>query len=77
MGTRPAYQGHGAGALLLRDGIRRADAAGARVYVEASPEGRHLYQKFGFRDVAVSRVGFESGPDQRVQTYFMIREPEP
>ncbi|KAF2235853.1 acyl-CoA N-acyltransferase [Viridothelium virens] len=49
--TRPEWQGRGAGSLLVRWGVERADEEGWECYLEASPKGRGLYEKFGFRVV--------------------------
>ncbi|KAL9084526.1 MAG: hypothetical protein Q9165_008029 [Trypethelium subeluteriae] len=49
--TRPEWQGRGAGGMLVRWGVERADEEGWECYLEASPKGRGLYEKFGFRVV--------------------------
>ncbi|CAG9945021.1 unnamed protein product [Clonostachys rosea f. rosea IK726] len=45
------YQGKGAGGLLLRYGLNRADEMGADVYLEASPPGVPIYKRFGFKEI--------------------------
>ncbi|KUI54739.1 hypothetical protein VP1G_02091 [Cytospora mali] len=48
--TKQEYQGRGAGGLLMRWGVDRADEEGVECYLDATPEGISLYGKFGFRD---------------------------
>lgn len=49
--TRPEEQGKGAAGKLLRWGIQRADEEGTETYLEASPDGKPIYEHFGFREV--------------------------
>lgn len=49
--TDPEQERRGAGALLVRWGVERADEAGLDAYLSASPMGRGLYGKFGFEVV--------------------------
>jgi GNAT superfamily N-acetyltransferase len=49
----PKYQRQGIGAMLLEDGLKRADEASLQTVLGASPFGLGLYQKYGF-------VGFET-----------------
>lgn len=49
--TRPEYQGKGAAGKLLRWGIERANAEGTETYLEASPDGKPIYEHFGFKEV--------------------------
>ena len=53
--TVPAWQGKGAGKLLVRWGVEQADLEepGTPCYLESSEAGRRLYEGFGF--VAVGR----------------------
>lgn len=48
--TRGEYQGLGAGGMLMKWGVERADEEAVECYLDATPEGKHLYEKFGFRD---------------------------
>jgi GNAT superfamily N-acetyltransferase len=52
--VRKQAQRRGVGAALVHWGIERADAEGWPAYVNASPEGRPVYERFGFRSVDVS-----------------------
>jgi ribosomal protein S18 acetylase RimI-like enzyme len=49
--TRPEYQGKGAAGKLLRWGMERADEEGTETYLEASPDGKPIYEHFGFKEV--------------------------
>lgn len=49
--TRPEYRGRGAAGMLLRWGLQKADAEGVETYLEASPEGKPIYEHLGFREV--------------------------
>ncbi|KAE8446102.1 hypothetical protein EG329_012473 [Mollisiaceae sp. DMI_Dod_QoI] len=49
--TRPEYQGKGAAGKLLRWGIERSDEEGTETYLEASPDGKPIYERFGFQEV--------------------------
>lgn len=55
MGTARAHQGRGAGRAVLEHAIAYEQAAGAEwFFLGASDEGRPLYEKMGFREVAVA-----------------------
>ncbi|KAJ5555760.1 hypothetical protein N7535_008193 [Penicillium sp. DV-2018c] len=54
LGVHPSQKGRGLGSKLLRWGLERADAEGLEVYLSASPEGRPMYEKYGFRAVDTS-----------------------
>lgn len=51
LATRPEYQGRGAGGQLLRWGIGRADEEETEAYLEASPDGKPIYEHLGFSEV--------------------------
>ncbi|KAK3374254.1 acyl-CoA N-acyltransferase [Lasiosphaeria ovina] len=55
----PALQRRGAGAALVRWGVDRADADGVEAYLDATPDGKQLYERFGF--CAVEVVEFMGG----------------
>lgn len=42
------WQGRGLASMLLRWGLARADEESVEVYLSSSPDGKGLYQKYGF-----------------------------
>ncbi len=56
--TLPNHQRRGAGSMLLEWGTREADQAGLFCYLEASPAGYPLYQRYGFLDINEMVVDF-------------------
>jgi ribosomal protein S18 acetylase RimI-like enzyme len=61
--TRPECQGKGAAGKLLRWGIERADEEGTEAYLEASPDGKPIYEHLGFREVGRLVVELEGNGD--------------
>lgn len=57
--TRHEVKGLGAGRRLVQWGVERVDGDGCEAYLEASPEGRGLFERFGF--VVVERLGYLDG----------------
>ena len=51
LGTLPEYQGKGCASLLLESNLKDVDAQGARVFLEATPQGRPLYEKLGWESI--------------------------
>ena len=51
--TLPEYQGKGCGSMLLRSGLAKIDAESAKAWLEATPQGQTLYEKFGWKVVDV------------------------
>ena len=49
--THPEYRRHGVGRMLMDWGLERADRLGLETYVDATEEGKKLYDKYGFRVV--------------------------
>jgi hypothetical protein len=49
--THPDYQGCGAGSIHVKWGTDLADRLLLPTWVESSPDGHHLYEMNGFRDV--------------------------
>jgi GNAT superfamily N-acetyltransferase len=74
--TDPAFQGRGAGGMLVEWGTKKADELGLPAYLESSPKGHRVYQRYGFRDVEV--VDFDAslyGGSGIYKEPLMIREP--
>lgn len=67
--TRSKYQGLGAGRMLMEWGVERADENGAECYLDATPEGKHLYERFGFKTQASLSFFNET-----YQHSFMVRK---
>ncbi|KAI1820426.1 hypothetical protein F4861DRAFT_61688 [Xylaria intraflava] len=78
--TSPKYYRRGAAKALLTPMLAIADAAGLRSYVEATPSGRPLYEKLGFRTVDVNDVDVTALTKGKIEGIisiaFMIREPQ-
>ena len=51
LGVHPAYQGKGLASKILQWGISRADERRVEIFLSASPQGKPLYEKHGFRSV--------------------------
>jgi GNAT superfamily N-acetyltransferase len=50
--VEPAYRLKGVGEMLMRRALQRVDDAGIKTtWLEADPDGEHLYRKLGFGDV--------------------------
>lgn len=47
----PAHQGKGAGSILLKYGMEKADREGARIYLTASSAGYAIYEKKGWKSL--------------------------
>lgn len=62
------FQRRGVGSLLMRYGVEKADEEGWVAYVNASPEGKTLYEKFGFRTMSRSDFG------DAISSEHMMRE---
>lgn len=70
MAVRHTAQRRGIGALLMTEGLRRADEDGWIVYVNASAAGKGLYEKSGFRTVLDSEFGVG------IHVFHMVRDPQ-
>lgn len=70
MVTRPADQGRGAGAMMMAWGAARADADGVEAYLDATPGGKPLYARFGFRDAVEPWACLDGGAYRHS---FMVR----
>jgi hypothetical protein len=62
--------------LCLQWGTAEADRLGLVSYLEASEEGRPLYEKFGFKEVGRVVVDLSKwGGTEPATAYLMVREP--
>ncbi|KAG9242030.1 acetyltransferas-like protein [Calycina marina] len=70
--TRPDWQGQGAAGKLLRWGLERADREGVEAYIEASLDGKQIYERFGFQEVAKLAVDLSGrDPCRTGETHFV------
>lgn len=73
--TRPEFQGKGAAGLLIRWGLGKADSEGLDAYLEASPDGKPIYEHFGFiaqEDLVMDLEG-KGVEEKKFVEVFMIR----
>lgn len=75
LSTHPDYRRHGAGAALCRWGMEKAKADGMAVTLFASPMGKAVYSKLGFKDVGSFRTQVE-GETEYLDTPGMVLEYE-
>lgn len=68
--TRSEFFGRGAGSQLMRWGVGEADAGGLECYLDATPDGRPVYERFGFE--TVETMSFLDGA---IEQAFMVRKP--
>ena len=77
----PSHQRRNLGTRLLTTGLDLADKEGARVYIEASPQGLGLYKRLGWKVVDEFDIAFKDfgvkGPDAEVvyRHPCLMREP--
>ncbi|KAJ6084915.1 hypothetical protein N7499_004544 [Penicillium canescens] len=49
LAVHPSHQGRGLASKLLKWGLAHADEEGVEVYLSSSPEGKPVYEKYGFQ----------------------------
>ncbi|KAL3443400.1 hypothetical protein BJX65DRAFT_199540 [Aspergillus insuetus] len=72
--VHPDYQRRGIASDLLKWGFEKSEQLGLPIYLEATAEGRPVYERYGFETVKVQ--GFDARPygvDEEVEYAFMIR----
>ncbi|OTA88316.1 hypothetical protein M434DRAFT_80432 [Hypoxylon sp. CO27-5] len=77
--TSPKYFGKGAAKALLSPMLAIADNHGLKTYVEATPNGKPLYEKLGFRKVDELTFDLKKLTDKFEDIYkisIMVREPK-
>jgi GNAT superfamily N-acetyltransferase len=57
VGVNPKFQGSGLGSMLIRDGLRDVDAAGAAAYLVRLKGLKEFYERFGFKEDGTVAVG--------------------
>ena len=74
--VHPDHQGKGIGGMLLAPGLADVDAAGAQVYIEASPAGLPVYLKHGWKPVDEMLIDMRPYGGHAVEHQpFLMREP--
>jgi len=76
--THPDHHRRGAGSMLLKWGVAEADRLGVVGYLEASSEGKLLYERFGYKPVR--DILFDArkyGGDKEDIHVAMLRQPQP
>ncbi|KAI1099185.1 hypothetical protein F4804DRAFT_92442 [Jackrogersella minutella] len=77
--TSPKYHRRGAAWALTEPMWTLADAHGVKAYLEATPGGKPVYEKWGFREVDELTFDLEKLTDKFKETYklsIMVREPK-
>lgn len=78
----PLYHRRGAGKALLEYGLEKAREANVPITLTASPMGRLLYLRLGFRELGFFDCGEEGeegegkGEEEKVRTWVMVWTPE-
>lgn len=78
--TNPKYLRRGAAKAMIASMLDLADAQGIKAYLEATPAGKPIYEKLGFREV--DSLEWDLGKltnnlDGVYKLTIMIREPKP
>ncbi|KAL2063635.1 hypothetical protein VTL71DRAFT_5440 [Oculimacula yallundae] len=71
----PEFQRMGVGKRMLEWGLQLVDEEGLETYIDASPEGKGLYEKMGWRTTNVIDVDLKKwgGKDEIETAYSMVR----
>ena len=71
----PEYQSQGCGRMLIKSGLEIVDAAGAKAELEATPQGKPIYERYGFKEVDAIVFELEEYGSKETQiTTCMIRD---
>jgi GNAT superfamily N-acetyltransferase len=77
LAVEPGFQRMGIGKRLLEWGLEKADREGLECWIEASPAGKPLYEKLGWREVGVTDVELRrwgwKGEGEVTRTVSMFR----
>ncbi|KAF2640364.1 hypothetical protein P280DRAFT_470040 [Massarina eburnea CBS 473.64] len=73
--TDEKHYRRGAGGLLLEWGLKRADEEGVEAYLESSPMGRKLYERYGFVAVKEVSLDLKRWDGDRELTWTLMRRP--
>ncbi|CAM1508042.1 Fc.00g048900.m01.CDS01 [Cosmosporella sp. VM-42] len=69
--VRKEWMGKGAASSLMRWGVNLADAEGLPCFLEATPNARPVYEKYGFRVVSEDELESSEG---KILEYYMLRD---
>ncbi|KKK21143.1 hypothetical protein ARAM_006525 [Aspergillus rambellii] len=62
--------------VILNWGIQQADASGAKIFLESSPQAHRLYTKYGWRDIDQSMINLgHFGGKGLYPLTIMVRDP--
>ncbi|OQE34634.1 hypothetical protein PENCOP_c016G02005 [Penicillium coprophilum] len=76
LATLPEYQGRGFGSAILKWGTEKADASQSRIFLEGTPEGVPVYQKYGWKVVEEVVLDFaQFGGEGHESFFLMMRDP--
>lgn len=74
LATNPQHHRRGVGAMHMDWGMKLADELGLPAYLEASPKGKPLYERYGFKEMG--KMDFDArdwGKEYDIPHYFMLR----
>ncbi|PKX99868.1 acyl-CoA N-acyltransferase [Aspergillus campestris IBT 28561] len=74
--THPEYQRRGIGSALLKRFLEETAGLGLMLYLQATDEGRPLYEKIGFEAVLKRTYVFEDGDAEPYNISFMVKSPK-
>ena len=78
MVTHPEHRRCGAASLLMRWGLEQVDRDGLEAYIDASSDGKLLYEHFGFKPAKEVVYEFSDSDIKVRETHTcMIRMPRP
>ena len=74
LATHPRHHRKGAGSMLLQQGLDKADRLGLPSYLDASVNGKPLYERFGFKAIAtIPFDGRQYGGRSEGKHHIMVR----
>lgn len=75
--TADKHRRRGAGSLLVQWGVELSESLGLQCYVQASEQGRRLYQHHGFQDVGSVQLDLSQYGLEGIEVMTeMIRTPQ-
>lgn len=74
LATHPEHYSRGVGAIHMEWGMNLADELGLPAYLEASPKGKPLYARYGFKEIGKMRFDARQwGKEENIPHYYMLR----